>query len=232
MACRDRCSTCSSAPSRAATPARKSAPSISAVRISRCGSRGPLSEPAPRSAPRRYARRQQRRATTRAGGRSSGRWAASRTPARWSVSYPCCVPSTCSDDTMTRDEQAEAVARAEASRRTRCAGRSRERGQLPIGDHLATRNRSKCLRATGEERAFVLEVDGNIVERDVLAGEIRLDPLDELQATTCYLVGPGRVRELVPDHAALGDDELPDAPALRLVRHLIHGHSRNPRIVP
>ena len=70
----------------------------------------------------------------------------------------------------------------------------------------------------GGTRAFVLEVDGNIVERDVLAGEIRLDPLDELQVTTCYLVGPGRVRELVPDDAALGDDELPHAPALRLVR--------------
>ena len=41
------------APSRAATAARKPAPWSSAVRISRCGSRGPLSEPAPSSAPRR-----------------------------------------------------------------------------------------------------------------------------------------------------------------------------------
>ncbi len=56
------------------------APSTSAVRISRCGSRGPLSEPAPRSAPRRYARRQQRRATTRPGGWSTGLCAESRTP--------------------------------------------------------------------------------------------------------------------------------------------------------
>src|SRR5207237_618045 len=116
----------------------------------------------------------------------------------------------CGDDAMTRDEQAEAVARAEASRRTRRAGRSSERGELPIGDDLAARNRSERLCAAGEERTFVLEVDGNLVEPDVLAGEIRLDPLDELQVTTCYLVGPGRVRELVPDDAALGDDELPD----------------------
>ena len=68
-------------------------------RSPRCGSRGagrsgPLSEPAPSSAPRRYAPRQHRRATTRCGGCSSGRCEASRTPARCSVSYACCVPST------------------------------------------------------------------------------------------------------------------------------------------
>ena len=69
----------SSAPSRAATPARNWAPSISAVRISTCGSRGPLSEPAPSSAPRRYAdgstavRRHARADGRSAGGRSRAR---------------------------------------------------------------------------------------------------------------------------------------------------------------
>ena len=51
---------------------RNLAPSSPALRISRCGERGPLSEPPPRSAPRKYAARQQARATTRLGGCSSG----------------------------------------------------------------------------------------------------------------------------------------------------------------
>ncbi len=50
-------------------------------RISRCGSRGPESEPAPSSAPRRYAPRQHERPTTRFGGTSSGAPDGESTPA-------------------------------------------------------------------------------------------------------------------------------------------------------
>ena len=61
---------------------RNDAPAGVGVRTSRCGDRGPVSEPPPRNAPRRYAPRQQARATTRPGGRSSGRWSRPGRPPR------------------------------------------------------------------------------------------------------------------------------------------------------
>ena len=67
--------------SRAAISAMNRAPSTRLARSSRCGSRGPESEPPPSSAPRRYAPRQHERPTTRFGGRSSGAPDAESTPA-------------------------------------------------------------------------------------------------------------------------------------------------------
>ena len=86
IACVRRSATASESSSRAATAARNSAPARVAVRSSRCGSRGPESEPPPSRAPRRYAARQHERPMTRFGGRSSGALVAERTPASSSVS--------------------------------------------------------------------------------------------------------------------------------------------------
>ena len=80
--------------SAAATARMNSAPSSDAVRSSRCGERGPDSDPPPSSAPRRYAPRQQERATIRRGGRSSGAPRRSTTPASRSTARADSSPAT------------------------------------------------------------------------------------------------------------------------------------------
>src|SRR4051794_17680257 len=115
---------------------------------------------------------------------------------------------------MTRDEEPEPVARAERPGGARGAGRLRERGELAVGHDLAARNRPQGVRAPLEKRRLVLEVDLDVVEADLVAREVRAEPLDELQVTVCYLHSLRREGEVVPDHAGALEPELPHAPVL------------------
>src|SRR5207249_3100694 len=81
-----------------------------------------------------------------------------------------------------------------------------------------------------EEGRLVLQVDRHVLERDVLAGEVRLQAVHHLQVTVCYVLcfaGPG---QLVREHAAVLEPELPHAPTLRLVGDVRHRHAPDPRI--
>ena len=75
-------------------------------------------------------------------------------------------------------EEPEPVARAEAACRARGAGGAGERGELAVGDDLAARDLPQG--AGHQERRLVLQVDGDVVEADLLALEYARQALDEL----------------------------------------------------
>jgi hypothetical protein len=81
--------------------------------------------------------------------------------------------------TVTGDEEAEPVSGAEAAGGAGCPRCAGERSELPIGDGFATWYRPKCRSAVIEESGLIVEVDGDVLERSRLAGEIRLQQLHD-----------------------------------------------------
>ena len=82
---------------------------------------------------------------------------------------------------MAGDEEAEAIARAEAAGGAGRPGRAGERGKLAVRHDLARRNRAKLFRAPREERCVVLEVDGHSLERVAIAFEVAAQPRDHFR---------------------------------------------------
>ncbi len=80
---------------------------------------------------------------------------------------------------MARNEDAHAVARTEAPRRPRRAGSAGKSGELPVGHHLAARNRPKLGSAAREKVRAEVELDGHVVEGDGITGEVRTQALEQ-----------------------------------------------------
>ena len=76
---------------------------------------------------------------------------------------------------MAREDQRQPVLRAERPARARRLRPAGERGELAVADGLAVRHAPQRLRDRPLQRRAPLEVDLDVVERDALAGEVRLE---------------------------------------------------------
>src|SRR5262249_27727191 len=120
------------------------------------------------------------------------------------------------DDAVARDDDGEAVLRAEGAGRPRRARPPRERGQLAVGDELSARHRAQRLAERAREARVPVEVELDILELDLLAGEERREPRRELvlRGAGGRLARPGR---LVPEQQAVLEHDRPRSEARRLV---------------
>jgi hypothetical protein len=87
---------------------------------------------------------------------------------------------------VARDEDAEAIAGAEASGSPSRPGSTRERRELAVGDDLAPRHRQERRRKRGAERRLELEIELDARERHVLAAEKRLQKSHD---RICHRIG-------------------------------------------
>jgi len=78
---------------------------------------------------------------------------------------------------MARDEEPEAVRRADAARGARCPRVPGERGKLAVGDDVAARHGAQRLDRGSLERRAPAEVEVDVGHVDVVAGEQRAEPL-------------------------------------------------------
>ena len=155
------------------------------------------------------------------------------------------------DDAVARNEDGEAVLRAERAGGAGGAGTAGERGELAVGDDLAARNGAKAqARARWPNGVSSLEVELDVGEVVSAPGEVPRAAARSELARNCHrrralsrstrrrsgrrvLPSQGggvgaRPRQLVPHHPAVVCAELCDSPALGLVAHARHRHDDSP----
>ena len=80
---------------------------------------------------------------------------------------------------MARDEDGEAILRAERAGGAGGTGTARERGELAVGHDLAARNGAKGKRELLAERRELAQVEIDVCEVVVRSGEVPAEPRDQ-----------------------------------------------------
>src|SRR5262249_53560793 len=122
-----------------------------------------------------------------------------------------------------RDDERRPVACAEAARGPLRIRVTRERRELAVGDRLAERHAPQRLRDRALERRAPLEVERHVLERVAPAREVAGHPLRQGMAGRRRL--PPWPGELVQEEEAFFEPELPHAPAVRVVAHVLDRHA-------
>jgi hypothetical protein len=83
------------------------------------------------------------------------------------------------DDAVAGNEDGETILRAERASGAGRSGTAGKCGELAVGDYLAARDGTQDARELGAERCELAQVDVDIREVLVAAGEVAAESLDE-----------------------------------------------------